>query len=310
MSVTMNDTTDDSDAASINLGGSEESMDLEEGGKSLNVNDLMQMGQESSMDFLRWDEEDKGTTNASSPSPPKVSVAQHELESVQVARRVSTIVILLSLGTIGAMGYLFVSDLLDDAEGDSDNSNGDSGSDSELLSEILYPGIAVAMILPVVICFYVYDVMVQRALRKLDKAANKSAAIVNNLFPENVRERVIKEESRRVRRNRRKDKKPAAASPANTVSTSGSMFSNPTASPKAKKATLSAMDLIPKEILKSKPIADFFPHCTVLFADIVGFTAWSSVRDPTDVFTLLESLYSTFDTIARRHNVFKVETIG
>ena len=68
--------------------------------------------------------------------------------------------------------------------------------------------------------------------------------------------------------------------------------------------------LIPKEILANKPIADFFPHCTVLFADIVGFTAWSSSRDPTAVFTLLESLYSCFDRLARRLNVFKVETIG
>jgi class 3 adenylate cyclase len=27
----------------------------------------------------------------------------------------------------------------------------------------------------------------------------------------------------------------------------------------------------------SKPIADLFPETTILFADLVGFTAWSSV---------------------------------
>lgn len=32
------------------------------------------------------------------------------------------------------------------------------------------------------------------------------------------------------------------------------------------------------EILKTEPIADHFPNTTVLFADIVGFTAWSSTR--------------------------------
>jgi hypothetical protein len=53
-----------------------------------------------------------------------------------------------------------------------------------------------------------------------------------------------------------------------------------------------------------------FPKCTVLFADIVGFTAWSSVRDPTQVFTLLETLYNSFDQIAKKRKVFKVETIG
>jgi class 3 adenylate cyclase len=46
------------------------------------------------------------------------------------------------------------------------------------------------------------------------------------------------------------------------------------------------------------------------FADIVGFTSWSSVREPSQVFTLLETLYAAFDAIARRRRIFKVETIG
>ena len=60
----------------------------------------------------------------------------------------------------------------------------------------------------------------------------------------------------------------------------------------------------------SKPVADLFPEATVLFADISGFTAWSSVREPTQVFTLLESIYRTFDSIAKRRGVYKVETVG
>jgi class 3 adenylate cyclase len=61
---------------------------------------------------------------------------------------------------------------------------------------------------------------------------------------------------------------------------------------------------------QSEPIADFFPNVTVIFADIAGFTAWSSEREPTQVFQLLESVYQTFDQIAEKHGVFKVETIG
>ncbi len=53
-----------------------------------------------------------------------------------------------------------------------------------------------------------------------------------------------------------------------------------------------------------------FPAATVMFADIAGFTAWSSVREPSQVFFLLESIYSAFDKVARRMKVFKVETIG
>jgi class 3 adenylate cyclase len=63
-------------------------------------------------------------------------------------------------------------------------------------------------------------------------------------------------------------------------------------------------------MLGSRPIADLFPDTTVLFADIATFTAWASVRDPTQVFTLLESIYGAFDNIATKRGVFKVETIG
>lgn len=59
-----------------------------------------------------------------------------------------------------------------------------------------------------------------------------------------------------------------------------------------------------------QPIADLFPHCTVLFADIAGFTAWSSAREPAQVFILLQTVYQNFDAIAKRRRVFKVETIG
>ena len=58
------------------------------------------------------------------------------------------------------------------------------------------------------------------------------------------------------------------------------------------------------------PIADLFPNTTIMFADIAGFTAWSSEREPVQVFQLLESLYREFDRTAKRSGVFKVETIG
>ena len=58
------------------------------------------------------------------------------------------------------------------------------------------------------------------------------------------------------------------------------------------------------------PIADLFPSCTVFFADISGFTAWSSTRSPEQVFILLQTIYQAYDQIAKKRKVFKVETIG
>lgn len=54
----------------------------------------------------------------------------------------------------------------------------------------------------------------------------------------------------------------------------------------------------------------YISFCLNLFVDIAGFTAWSSVREPAQVFTLLETLYGSFDQLASRRGVFKVETIG
>lgn len=39
---------------------------------------------------------------------------------------------------------------------------------------------------------------------------------------------------------------------------------------------------------QSNLIASFFPETTVMFADISGFTAWASTREPPQVFQLLE----------------------
>lgn len=65
-----------------------------------------------------------------------------------------------------------------------------------------------------------------------------------------------------------------------------------------------------EEYKYDEPIADLFPETTIMFADIAGFTAWSSEREPSQVFYLLETLYRAFDKIASRLGVFKVETIG
>jgi hypothetical protein len=60
--------------------------------------------------------------------------------------------------------------------------------------------------------------------------------------------------------------------------------------------------------LLAKPIADLFTSCTVCFANITGFTAWSSEREPQQVFLLLETIFGILDKIAKKGRVFKVET--
>jgi len=64
--------------------------------------------------------------------------------------------------------------------------------------------------------------------------------------------------------------------------------------------------------LKETPgvIADGFDAVTVLFADIVGFTAFAEARPPAEVVAVLNRLFSRFDELADRHGVEKIKTIG
>jgi class 3 adenylate cyclase len=130
--------------------------------------------------------------------------------------------------------------------------------------------------------FIFYDYLVHRRQRFLAEAAYKSNAIVSALFPQIVRDRLFDDTNRSAQKGLKH-------------------FVNQTSAP-----TLDQRE----DLMKKAPIADLFTNATVMFGDISGFTAWSSTRQPTEVFVLLETLYGAFDKIARHMEVFKVETIG
>jgi class 3 adenylate cyclase len=137
---------------------------------------------------------------------------------------------------------------------------------------------AVAMVFVfTAVMFLMYDRLVERRQSLVLNKAAQSSAIVSSLFPKNVRDRMMQDTGHDTQNNRLKSFLKGDSK---------------------------------DEDVGLQPIADLFPHCTVLFADISGFTAWSSTREPAQVFMLLQTLYQAFDVIARRRRVFKVETIG
>lgn len=59
-----------------------------------------------------------------------------------------------------------------------------------------------------------------------------------------------------------------------------------------------------------KTFADEFHDCSVLFADIAGFTAWSSSRSPTELVERLNDIFTRFDDAVERAGLTKIKTIG
>ena len=154
--------------------------------------------------------------------------------------------------------------------------------------------------------FFSYDFLVERRQKVVMDQAMQSTAIVSSLFPEAVRDRLFNDggaegEGEHTNGNR-------ASIPGTNHFMNGDSEDNydidpygvPSQSfePAAKtrlKSFLTDAEALGGGTPGHKPIADLFPHCTVLFADIAGFTAWSSLREPTQVFTLLENIYHSFD---------------
>jgi class 3 adenylate cyclase len=61
---------------------------------------------------------------------------------------------------------------------------------------------------------------------------------------------------------------------------------------------------------EGQTFADAHARCTVLFADLVGFTLLASERPPEQVVGLLDELFSRFDELTHEHGAETIKTIG
>jgi class 3 adenylate cyclase len=171
---------------------------------------------------------------------------------------------------------------------------------------IIFASAAILIFVFTSIVFMIYDCKVERRQKLVMSTAVQSRAVVSSLFPSNIRDKILQDSDEET-------KTPATS---NSSSRKGNMrtylsrnsIQNNTINVISNSKHADESSIMIK--LTSRPIADLFPETTVFFADISGFTAWSSARGPYQVFTLQETWYSEFDKIARMRRVFKVETIG
>jgi class 3 adenylate cyclase len=154
---------------------------------------------------------------------------------------------------------------------------------------IIYTIVVALIFLFTSLVFILYDYLVERRQYVVMDRAVTSSAIVSSLFPANVRDRLFEE-----------------GNPKEEADKNGGAWHTTT----NKQRVQNFLDGSSTGKETSKPIADLFHNTTVFFGDLVGFTAWSSKRQPEQVFELLETLFAAFDALADKRGVFKIETIG
>eukprot|EP00980_Cylindrotheca_fusiformis_P009545 scaffold2090_cov103-Cylindrotheca_fusiformis.AAC.11 len=142
------------------------------------------------------------------------------------------------------------------------------------IKPLAYTGVVVAIFVFTSLVFLLYDFFVCKRQRKFMDRIVKQDQIVSNVFPTAIRDRLYESGQKGSDQDDLLDP------------LGGGLGSG------------------------AAPLADLFPETTILFADIAGFTAWASAREPAQVFILLETIYGGFDKQAYRHSVFKVETVG
>jgi len=168
---------------------------------------------------------------------------------------------------------------------------------------VTYTTVIVMVFVGLTLCFLVYDRLVQQRQQREQAQTAKSEAIVHSMFPAEVRDRLLEAENTSAAKNLAEEE---AREHLGGVKNEGQKVRLKTFLDEEGHVVDSEAQIVND----LKPIADLFPNTTVMFADIAGFTAWSSVREPSQVFTLLETVYKAFDKIAKKRKVFKVETVG
>ena len=127
----------------------------------------------------------------------------------------------------------------------------------------IYTAVVAGIFAFTALAFVLYDFLVGQRQEKVMARVMTQEKIVANLFPQSIRDRLYGMGTNSSRQ-------------ASDASHSSSQTESQTSTERQSKR-------IPSTISGSKPIADLFLETTVLFADIAGFTAWSSAREPSHV---------------------------
>lgn len=178
--------------------------------------------------------------------------------------------------------------------------------------------------------FRIYNYHVQQTNADILQKSTKALQFVGQMFPENLREQLFNHNKNIAQHNEStigssNNHKSQTAVSANTIDNKNNndneMHMDIESAMVHRSSTDTTTTLTSTDATNNNsglvgnnddytPIAELYPETTVMLADLAGFTAWSAVHEPSEVFMLLETIFYEFDLLASKRNIFKVETVG
>ena len=143
----------------------------------------------------------------------------------------------------------------------------------------LFFGLVLAIFILTTIIIYLYDWKVEKNYQETYRKAKQASAIVSSIFPAAVRKRLYEDDANAKMKGHGGFKQAVPLAVDSQKTRLKGFLSEDTPAPGSNgrgSAGEELADAAGKNL--DKAIADLFPNTTILFADIVGFTPWSSQR--------------------------------
>ncbi|KAL3941603.1 MAG: hypothetical protein SGARI_000544 [Bacillariaceae sp.] len=175
-------------------------------------------------------------------------------------------------------------------------------------AELVFAG-SMLIVCAIGLAVFLWRNMVQvKAIHEAKQQAEAERTIIAGLYPENVVERLLEDEraKQEATKERIRNKGKIFDGKASQAGSTTGSVSSPLDNCGGPEDMFVGGDENALSIFGTDPIAHHYEETTVLFMDMVGFTAWSRTREPAQVFTLLENTYNAFDVLAKR----RLETVG
>ena len=131
---------------------------------------------------------------------------------------------------------------------------------------VIFTGLLAIVFVCLALFFFIFVWFVQRRQQRVMGVATRTTAIISNLFPDNVRDRIMKQAEEQANRELKGDEGSENSSQLRGMLLDDNNINNNKAADASGRGRLSSRSTGGIRVRMDAPIADLYPNCTVYFA--------------------------------------------